>query len=76
MAETAYNNMLEAASGYKAFAMAVHEELKEDTEQLELYIRIGRKNGLFHPTSDRCPCVRENPCELAAFLDGWCIDQS
>jgi hypothetical protein len=69
MAEVAYNSMLAAASGYKVFAMAVHDELKEETERLELYIRIGRKHGLFHPTSDRCPCVRENPSFLPA--ESW-----
>lgn len=75
MAETAYNSMLAAANGYKKFAVAVHDELKEDTEQLELSIRIGHNNGLFHPTSDRCPCVRQHTSEFVTFLDGWGIDR-
>lgn len=61
---TAANGMITATDGYKVYALAVHNELKEDAEELELYIRIGRKNGIFYPTSDRCPCVREDTCEL------------
>lgn len=58
--------MLSAADGYRDFALAIHDELKEDTEQLELYISIGRNHGLFSTTASVCPCVRltQNNCKL------------
>lgn len=57
MAEGAYNKMIRAAAGFKAFALIVHEELKEETEQLELRIRIGRGYGIFNSTCDVCPSI-------------------
>lgn len=68
MVETAYNQMLSAADGYRDFALAIHDELKEDTEQLDLYISIGRNHGLF-TTASLCPCVRptQNSCKFRHF---------
>jgi hypothetical protein len=66
---TAANDVITTANGFKVFALTVHDELKEETEQLELYISIARKNGLFlHSSCDVCPCVREDPRKFVIFL--------
>lgn len=67
---TAANDVITAANGFKVFALTVHDELKEETEQLKLYISIARKNGLFlRSNCDICPCVREDPRKFANFLE-------
>lgn len=70
----AYDHMLTAADSFKVFALTLSSEIKEETEQLELYIRIGRNYGVFNTTSNVCPCALENICRFANFLGEWYIN--